>query len=396
MLETDPRRRLRVGLFTAGLLILLAASILLLGKKQRLFVRQVRYQTRFVHVGGLVTGAPVWLNGVVVGSVDDVTLPPDPSQRQILVSFVIDADMARRIRADSQVRIRTLGLLGDRYLDVTSGSPSQPRLKEDSEVQSVEPTDVSAVLSQGGDVVTNVLAISSSLRNILDRIDRGEGLVGELTSGPTKGRQVLASLASVLDQLDATLQDVRKGHGVLGTLLADNKSQQRLVDDLAGMASAGRRVTEALAADLERDDSAVAALLRDPQGRARVERLLDQAGDAAQNFAAFGKALSEGKGTLGRLANDQELASDFLDNLAALAKTLRSIADKLDQGQGSAGKMLNDPQLWTDLEHVVRGLNESKLMRWFVHNRREAGEEADAKAKAEAESAPPPTPVPGE
>ncbi len=393
MLETDPRRRLRVGLFMAGLIVLLAAAILLLGKKQRLFVSQVRYQTRFEHVGGLVSGAPVWLNGVVVGSVDEVTLPPDPTQREILVTFLVDASMARRMRTDSRVRIRTLGLLGDRYLEVSSGSPSQPKLGEDSEVQSVEPTDVAAVLSQGGDVVTNVLAISSSLRNILGRIDKGEGLVGELTTGPGSGRQVVANLVSVLEKLDGVLGDVRRGRGVLGKLLTDDKAEAQLVEDLAGMASAGRRVAEALATDLARNDSAMAALLRDPNGRARVERVLDQAGEAAQNFAAFGKELSQGKGTLGRLAGDQELAADFLDNLAALAKTLRSVADKLDQGQGSAGRMINDPKLWDDIEHVVRGVNESKLMRWVVRNRREAGEKGEAKEKAAAAQ---PTPPPGE
>jgi phospholipid/cholesterol/gamma-HCH transport system substrate-binding protein len=395
MLETDPRRRLRVGLFTAGLVVLLAAAILLLGKKQRLFVSQVRYETRFEHVGGLVAGAPVWLNGVVVGSVDEVTLPPDPTQREILVSFMVDADMARRMRADSQVRIRTLGLLGDRYLEVTSGSPSQPKLKDGSEVQSVEPTDVAAVLSQSGDVVTNVLAISGSLRSILERIDKGEGLIGELTTGQASGKQALVNLASVLEQLDGLMRDVRAGHGVLGKLLTDEKLDTKLVEDLAGMASAGRRVAEALATDLERQDSVVAALLRDPEGRARVERVLDQTGQAAQSFALAGKELSEGKGTLGRLLTDEDLASDFLDNLAALTKTLRSVADKLDKGDGSAGKMLNDPQLWIDLEHVVRGVNESKMMRWFVKNRREAGEEVEAKEKA-APPLPTPPPAPGE
>jgi len=395
MLETDPRRRLRVGLFTAGLIVLLAAAILLLGKKQRLFVRQVRYETRFEHVGGLVAGAPVWLNGVVVGSVDEVTLPPDPTQREILVSFMVDAEMARRMRADSQVRIRTLGLLGDRYLEVTSGSPSQPKLKEGSEVQAVEPTDVAAVLSQGGDVVTNVLAISSSLRNILERVDKGEGLIGELTTGQASGKQALVNLASVLEQLDGLMRDVRAGHGVLGKLLTDEKLDTRLVEDLAGMASAGRRVTEALATDLERQDSVVAALLRDPAGRARVERVLDQTGQAAESFALVGKELSEGKGTLGRLLSDEQVATDFLDNLTALTKTLRSVADKLDSGEGTAGKMLNDPQLWIDLEHVVRGVNESKMMRWFVKNRREAGEESEAKEKTAA-PLPTPPPAPGE
>ena len=396
MLETDPRRRLRVGLFTAGLIALFGISVLLVGKKQQLFVSQVAFKAQFVHVGGLVAGAPVWLNGVVVGSVDEVTLPPDPTQREILVVFNVDAKVARRVRADSQVAIRTLGLLGDRYLEVTSGSPSQPKMKDGSEVQSVELTDVAAVLSQGGDVVGNVLAISGSLRRILDRVEKGEGLIGELTMNPESGKVTVTRLVSLFEQLDGLLRDVRAGRGVLGKLLTDPKLENQLVDDLAGMASAGRRVAEAVASDLERDDSMVAALLRDPQGKARIERVLDGAGAAAESIAAVGKELNEGDGTLARLLKDDELAGDFLDNLAALTKTLRSVADKLDRGDGTAGKMINDPQLWEDLEHVVRGVNESKLVRWFVRNRREAGEKAEAKENAAAGVTAQPTPAPGE
>jgi phospholipid/cholesterol/gamma-HCH transport system substrate-binding protein len=396
MLESDPRRRLRVGLFTAGLLALFGVSVLLIGQKQQLFVRQVTYRARFVHVGGLVAGAPVWLNGVVVGAVDDVALPPDPAQREILVTFRIDAKMARRMRADSKVTIRTLGLLGDRYLEVTSGTPSQPKLKDGSEVQAVQLTDVAAVLSQGGDVVSNVLAISGSLRRILERVEHGEGLIGELTMDPDSGRLTVTRLVSLMEQVDGLLRDVRAGRGALGKLLTDPELERRLVDDIAGMAAAGRRVAEALAADLDRDDSAVAALLRDPQGRARVERVLDGAGAAAESLAAVGRQLNEGDGTLARLLADEQFAGDFLDNLAQLTKTLRTIAEKLDRGDGTAGRMLNDPQLWEDLEHVVRGVNESKVVSWFVRNRREAGEKAEAKEEAAAAAASSPTPAPGE
>jgi len=126
MLETDPRRRLKVGLFTGVLVVLLGASVLVLGKKERLFTRHVHYAARFVHVGGLVPGAPVQLNGVVVGDVEKVVLSGDPAQREIVVGFRVDARVASRVRADSKVRIRSLGLLGDRYLEVSSGSPAEP------------------------------------------------------------------------------------------------------------------------------------------------------------------------------------------------------------------------------------------------------------------------------
>ena len=375
MLEADRHRRLRVGLFTACMLLVFALVIMLIGKKQGLFQRHVRYEARFEHVGGLVPGASVWLNGVVVGAVEDVELPSDPSQRQITVALRINARLSERVRADSRVRIRTLGLLGDRYLEVSSGSASQPLLPPGGVIPSEEPTDVAAVLSRGGDAMTNVQAISSSLRRILERVEQGQGILGELTVNPESGNQAVARLNSVLEEADGLLRDLRAGKGALGKLIADPQLESHLVDDLAGMAHAGRQVVQALAQDLARDDSVVAGLLRDPRGRERLQRALEGVGQAAAAATAAAKELTDGEGTLPRLMNDKQYARRFLDDLAVMTYSLRQVAEKLDHGQGSAAQLINDPGLVRDLENVVRGVQDSKLATWYVRNRRARGEQ---------------------
>lgn len=376
MLENDPRRRLKVGLFAAGLLGLLAASILVLGSKQGLFVRHVRYHCRFVYVGGLGAGAPVHLNGVAVGDVVRVDLPADPAHLETEVAFRVDARVAPRIRTDSQVRIRSLGLLGDRYLEVSGGSPTSPQATTGALLPSQELTDVSAMLSQGGDVVSNVLAISTSLRAILDRVERGEGVLGELTRTPESGGQLVERMERTFEHAEAILGEVRSGRGSLGRLLKDPALEARLVDDLAGFLHAGRSVAESVERDLARDDSLVAGMLRDPQGRERLGRALAGVTEAAAAAAAAGRNLAEGRGTLGHLLNDEAYAQLFLEDLAALTRALRSVSEKIDRGDGSAGRFVNDPQLYEDLENVVRGAKESRLTTWAVRNWREAGERA--------------------
>jgi phospholipid/cholesterol/gamma-HCH transport system substrate-binding protein len=377
MVETEPRRRLKVGLFTGSLVVLLGIIVLLLGKRQGIFERHVRYLTRFEHASGVVPGAAVWLDGVVVGTVEAVELPSDPRQREITIVFRITARVADRVRADSKVQIRTLGLLGDRYLELSSGSPEKPALEAEAVVPSQEATDLEAALARGGDALTNILAISSSLRRILERVERGEGVLGELTAEPESGRKVVARLASVLEQADALLHDVRAGKGVLGRLIADPALETQLVNDLAATAKGGRQVAEAMARDLARDDSVIAGLLRDPQGRARVQRTLDGIADAALGVAAVSKQLREGQGTLPRVMNDAQFARAFLDDLSVLTYSLRAVAEKLDHGTGTAGILINDPGLARDLENVVRGIERSKLKTWYIRSARKAGEAAN-------------------
>lgn len=376
MIEADARRKLKVGLFTAGTAVLLGLSILALGEKQGLFLRYHDYSTRFRDVGGLAEGAPVWLDGVVAGSVRRVVLPADPTERDIVVHFRVESRLAGRIRDDSRVRLRTLGLLGDRFLDISSGSPDRPVLPPNGFVPSREPTDVGEVFRQGGDVVTNVLAISASLRRVLDRVDRGEGILGELTVSPESGERVIDRLTSVLEQTDEVLRDVRDGRGIIGRLVVQRPEDERLFAELASFLSASKGIAESLRRDLAREDSLLAALLRDPQARARLEATMERMAVASAALATVGEGMAEGKGTLGRLTRDQAFAETFLDDLGGLARSLRKISEKLDQGQGSAGKLLNDPTLYEDLEHMVRGVNQSRALTWLIRNRRAAGERA--------------------
>jgi phospholipid/cholesterol/gamma-HCH transport system substrate-binding protein len=380
MAEKDPRRRLKVGLFTAALLALLAFAILVIGKKQGFFVQYSEYRTKFHEVGGLVPGAPVWLSGVVVGSVADVILPADPAKPEITVVFKVQTRVSKRIRADSRVRLRTLGLLGDRYIDVTSGSESEPVLPPGSIVPSVEPTNVAEVLQRGGDVVSNVLAISASLRRILDRVDRGEGILGELTTSPESGPRVIGQLNSVLEQADAILRDVRAGRGILGHMVASRPEDEQMLANFREFVAASKQVAKGLEKDMSRDDSVVAALLRDPQERKRLDETLSRLAEASAAMAQVGEDLVKGKGTLGRLIEDQQFAGGFLDDLSALTRSLRDVAQKLDRGQGTAGKLINDPTVYEDVEHVLRGVQHSKILSWLIRNRRRAGEREAARA----------------
>lgn len=373
MLERDPKRRLKVGLFTGALLLLLGVSILLIGKKQGMFTRHVRFQAQFQDVAGLVPGAQVWLNGVVVGVVEDIDLPEDPSQRKITVTFRIRRSLAARIRADSRVRIRTIGLLGDRYLELSSGSPLQPLLPEGSSIPAFEPTDIAEALSQGGEAMGNIVAITGSLRRILEKMEQGQGLLGVLVNEPIEGPRFARQLTSTVDHLSQITQQVQKGQGLLGKLVSSPEGE-RLFTKLEESVASAHRVLTLLESDLIREDSVLTTLLRNPKAAEQVRQTLASLAQVSQALAAASQELANGQGTLPRLLRDQQFADDFLEDLQALTHNLASVAKKLDQGKGSAGQFLNDPQLYHDLENVVRGVQKSSLLRWFIRNRREAGE----------------------
>jgi len=111
--------QIRVGLLILTSLVIFGAAIFLMGKERRLFETKVPFEIRFSRTIGLREGAPISLAGVTVGSVESLTFAQDIRENTIVVRIRVVGDVAPRIR--------TLGLLGDKFIELSGGSPGAIR-----------------------------------------------------------------------------------------------------------------------------------------------------------------------------------------------------------------------------------------------------------------------------
>ena len=70
---------------------------------------------------------------------------------------------ADRIRKDSEARIQTQGLLGDRIVEITVGSAQMAAVQPGETLRARDPVDISNVIGEGAGVVRSVAALSESL-----------------------------------------------------------------------------------------------------------------------------------------------------------------------------------------------------------------------------------------
>ena len=117
--------QLRIGAFVLAALLVFLAIIYLLGAQARYFERKDTLLAEFTEVGGLIEGAAVRLAGVQIGRVTDVVLPGEPGGK-VRVTLTIARRFMGRIRRDSEARIVTQGLLGDKLVEITLGSAAAP------------------------------------------------------------------------------------------------------------------------------------------------------------------------------------------------------------------------------------------------------------------------------
>jgi len=179
-MATKPKEKtIRVGLLVAVTFVVLMIFIFLIGSEQKIFSRKNEYKVRLDNVTGLAEGNPVKISGVTVGVIKDITLPVDPKMHDVDIELMVDKKYADRIRTDSRARLKKLGLLGgDSYIDISAGSPKFDALEPESLIPAARQTNVDQLISSGEDLVDNFVQISYSLKNVLGRVDRGEGLIG--------------------------------------------------------------------------------------------------------------------------------------------------------------------------------------------------------------------------
>ena len=154
----------RVGLTVLAALAALAAFIFMIGEQSALFTPTNGYRTMFPNAAGLVEGNPVQLNGVTVGKVDRILLSEDPDSELLEVRISVERRYAGRLRRDSLARLKTLGLLGDKYVEITSGSPDAVLLNPGDEIPAALPTDVDELIASGADAVDYAVATAVRCR----------------------------------------------------------------------------------------------------------------------------------------------------------------------------------------------------------------------------------------
>jgi phospholipid/cholesterol/gamma-HCH transport system substrate-binding protein len=390
--KTSTQKNTRVGLLVTVALGLLMVALFFIGSEQKIFARKNEYDVRLENVTGLAQGNPVKMSGVTIGVIREIKLPVDPKQKSVEIIVMIDRKFSERVRGDSRVRMKKLGLLtGDAYLDVSPGTLRFPELEPGSVIPSQRQTDVESIISSGEDLVDNLVQISYSLKNILQRVDRGEGLLGEITSAPETKQRLTDTFLTTLNKTNAALAHIESGKGVVGKLIYDDKYGEQLTASIGSAAQSMQTVAANVQRGFESNEGVLPALLNDPEGKRRVYEIVENLRVTSTSLSSFMDSVQTGQGLLPRLLNDKAYGDQALAEFALLAKQLNETVAKINNGEGTAGKLISDPSLYESVNDILIGINESKLLRWLIRNRQQAGIE---RRYDEAQKAPAITPLP--
>lgn len=221
---------LKVGLFIIVGVTILVFIIFSIGD---INLSKVGYgiTVNFNFAAGLGTSAPVRLAGVGVGRVDGIKVVYDEKDKKTHAEVHAWIQEGTNIEKDAVVTINTLGLLGEKYLEILPGTPGSAILEKGGTLVGKDPVMMEKVTE-------NLVRISDSVQVVVDRLKNGEGTIGKLlTSEKVYGD--LEGMTTNFREFSANLKDfsamLTTGKGTVGRLLTEDgiyKDMEAFVKDI--------------------------------------------------------------------------------------------------------------------------------------------------------------------
>ncbi|MBL7157906.1 MAG: MCE family protein [Candidatus Omnitrophica bacterium] len=169
----DKTFELKVGIFIALGILLFSIIVFSIGDVY-LIKKGYHVNVVFNFANGLAESAPVRFAGVNVGQIDKIDLFFDENEKKTKVRVMawVDSDDIK-IPTDSDAVINTLGLLGEKYLEIFPGELSDDILTSEGTLIGHDPVPMELVTEK-------VQKLVDSMCVIMDGLKEGKGTVGKL------------------------------------------------------------------------------------------------------------------------------------------------------------------------------------------------------------------------
>lgn len=188
-----------------------------------------RIKVLFGFTNGIAMGAPVRLAGVEVGEIEDIKVFYDEQQQRTKVVLLAKLKKEARVEKNASFKINTLGLLGEKYLEVTPGTVDAGFVKDEEVIVGTDPIPMEEVTKTMKEISDTAKSITESANVVLERLEKGEGTVGKLLVE----EDVYNDLKATAQNLKEFSEDI-KAHPWRLLVKEKEKTQDRAVSEKKG------------------------------------------------------------------------------------------------------------------------------------------------------------------
>ncbi|MDI6786118.1 MAG: MlaD family protein [bacterium] len=368
---------LKVGIFTLFGLLILIFIIISIGDFH-IYQKGYTINILFNKIEGLEIASPIRLSGMEVGEVKEIIV--DTNKIRVVAWVRSDAP----IRADSQITINSLGIIGEKYIDITRGSPSARLLKNEDTIVGIDPVSVGSLLFKTEEVILSLERATGRIEEILqgsvNKLDINKivkttsSILNNTNTIITENRQNIKKTFTNLDNSFINLNNslnalANAAKTTSNTIRHIEKNIDNLFKDNAGnikTACAKFKDTSVLlmkkilsiSTNLEKvinsiDQNLAKTINNIDQNLAKVTNNMDQ--NLAKVTNNIDQLIDKNKGNLNTTLKNYEKSSL---QLIEISNSLKSVISEIEKGKGLLGKISKDDKVAANLEEIIYNLNE--------------------------------------
>jgi phospholipid/cholesterol/gamma-HCH transport system substrate-binding protein len=217
-------QNIRLGIFVFTGLALFLIAIFYIGSERNVFNKTFTVSAIFKNVEGLTEGDNVWLSGVKIGTVKNVTIV---SEGKVVVGLSLKNKQNEFIKEDATAFIGSDGLVGNKIVIIRPGT-GYAAVQDNDTINSLSPTDTQDLINIAKDVGSNTRSLTDDLKLITSKINNGQGIVGELLHEGELSRD----LRETINSLRLASQNTNQATVDLKKLVAEINNVEGLVTKL--------------------------------------------------------------------------------------------------------------------------------------------------------------------
>lgn len=347
------RREVVVGAFVAAGIAVTAFVIFLIGNDRRAFASKVQFQASFADVQGLKPGAPIRMGGLDIGVVKAVGHAANSTDDRLYVTLEVVRSEAVRVRDDAVVKVANKGLLGDKMIEVSPGTPGHPTALEGASLQTNEDSDFTNILSKA-------TSVAEKTDKVLANIEK--------TTGTFADEDVRRDMRDGLKSMTVILNSVATAEGYAGKFVRSPEEAAKISRTLSNLERSSARLDQTLEGvnniltRIQKGPGLAHEVLYGEKGADTVAQFGAVAAEAALLMKGVRESNSIAHGALFGDPSQQEI----MNNVSAMSADMRQIVANMKAGKGTLGALLVDPSVYEDMKVVLGNVERNDVLRALV------------------------------
>lgn len=274
---------LKVGLLTLAAIASIVVMSLKITQNQSGFGKHIQYQTILDDASGIFEKTPIKVAGINAGKIKSIELEGNKA----LLTFEILEQI--KVTPSATLKIKSVGLLGDKYIDMDLGDQQGERLAENTMIRTEGGEGFDTLAKDASAVLKDVKEITKSIKDAL-RDDEGRNMIKQIVENV---REVSESLRRITD--------------------TNEEKVNQIIADIETVAAQLAHET-----DRTQNDSLMGDM-------AKLGPILDKVDATVTDLRTIVADVKDGKGTVGKLLRDDAVVDQVSQTLSSVNRLVNRI-----------------------------------------------------------------------